>query len=185
MGREIRKVPANWQHPKKDNDYAPMHDETFEHAAQEWKNAFMDWEVGEKFKHPKGYRDNPLFNPNDPDNCSPIGEPVFMEYWEWDGNPPDPEYYRPYKDEEGVWFQVYETVSEGTPVTPPFATLEELSRYLYTHGCKWDDKPWTRENAEAFCHEGASVPSMVTCGGKILMSKDIPAFFEKRNREPQ
>ncbi len=87
--------------------------------------------------------------------------------------------------EEGVWFQVYETVSEGTPVTPPFATLEELSRYLYTHGCKWDDKPWTRENAEAFCHEGASVPSMVTCGGKILMSKDIPAFFEKRNREPQ
>ncbi len=173
MGREIRKVPANWQHPKKERYnaflnvhetvYRPMFDETFEHAATEWKNAFMDWESGRKRKYPN--EDGSL-----------------MEYWEWNGNPPDPEYYRPYKDEEGTWFQVYETVSEGTPVTPPFATLEELERHLYTHGCEWDDKPWTRENAEAFCRQGHT-PSLVISGGEVLMSKDIPAFFEKHDRE--
>lgn len=37
------------------------------------------------------------------------------DYWEWESNPPDRESYRPYKDEEGTWYQLYETVSEGTP----------------------------------------------------------------------
>ena len=33
MGREIRKVPPNWEHPKKaDGTYHPMYDEYFDDA---------------------------------------------------------------------------------------------------------------------------------------------------------
>jgi hypothetical protein len=36
------------------------------------------------------------------------------------------------QDKEATWFQAWETVTEGTPVTPPFATTDELVDYLAT-----------------------------------------------------
>jgi len=96
-----------------------MHDETFEHAAKEWKDGFAKWEGGER-----------------PEYCDP--DDAKLEFWEWEGGPPDREYYRPWKDEEATWFQVWETVSEGTPVTPPFATREELAAHLAEYGDDWD-----------------------------------------------
>ncbi len=151
MGREIRKVPPNWEHPKtdrySDDSYQPMYDRTFATEATEWKAAFAKWEAGERPEHCTGhYRD--------------------VEYWEWDQAPPDRSYYRPYSDEEATWFQVYETVSEGTPVTPPFATKEELVDYLATHGDFWDQKrghgPWDRANAEKFVGVGWAPSLIVT-----------------------
>ena len=47
--------------------------------------------------------------------------------------------------EELTWWQVYGTVSEGTPDTPAFATSAELIYYLFTYG----DYP-SREAATAF-----------------------------------
>src|SRR5688572_6287543 len=125
MGREIRRVPANWEHPKKEfpnymkrcieERYKPMYDRPFAPAMREWYAAWEKWERGD-----------------DPDRA---GEYKDLQYWEWSSGPPDPEYYRPdWKPEEMTWYQVYETVSEGTPVTPPFATKEELIEYLATHG---------------------------------------------------
>ncbi len=58
--------------------------------------------------------------------------PTYEDFW---GEPPEPNdpTLRPEYEEEPTWFQVYETVSEGTPVTPPFATEQELSDYLVRH----------------------------------------------------
>ena len=54
----------------------------------------------------------------------------------------------------GDWWQVWETVSEGSPVTPAFATAEELIEYLVTDGDAWDQKRgsggWLRANAEKY-----------------------------------
>jgi hypothetical protein len=164
MGREIRKVPANWDHPQQegrhDGRLQPMFDTRFEDAAAEWKAELAKWEAGER-----------------PDYCS--DDSNNLEYWEWNGDPPGRAYYRPWKDEEATWFQVWETVSEGTPVTPPFATEQELIDYLATHGDFWDQKrgdgPWAREAATKFVGIGWAPSLMVVAsseGNQIIAPRD-------------
>lgn len=151
MGREIRRVPPFWAHPRytyendrygnRAGEYHPMHDQAYREAAKEWKERFLAWEASDD-KHKEEY-----------------------EFWEWDGMPPKPDWYLPEFKEEPTWFQVYETVSEGTPVSPPFATGEELVDYLVAAGDFWcqnrpDEPPPSREAAEAFVLRGGWVPSM-------------------------
>ena len=151
MGREIRYVPANWQHPTRTCNhspwrggcdeakrnggqcYQPLYDQDYETAAKEWLDGCIAWA-----------------NKTHEDYCED-----FPYYWDYAGAPPNEEYYRPKVDEaDRTWVQVYETVSEGTPVTPPFATKSELIDYLTTYGDFWDqlrgDGAWLRENAEKF-----------------------------------
>ena len=161
MGRELRMVPPNWNHPVVERahgqGFQPMRDQRFEDAANEWKAAFLKWESGDKKLD--------------------ADDPADMQYWEYDGGPPDRAYYRPWRDEEATWYQVWETVSEGTPVTPPFATKEELIEYLVANGDFWDQKrrkqksegrtvamncdPWTRKQAELFVNGPGWAPSFV------------------------
>ena len=171
MGREIRRVIPNWEHPLRDCPHSPwrggcdearknaaegkglkcfhpLYDEDFESAASEWKANFLKWEAGER----ESYFDAAKYPPD-------------YQYWEWNGGPPDREYYRPkWTDEEATWYQVYQTVSEGSPITPPFATKEELVDYLCTYGDFWDqsrgDGAWPREAAEKFIHGSGWAPSM-------------------------
>lgn len=165
MGREIRMVPPNYEHPQVirrngQMGFQPMFDRTFESAAEDWKAEFVKWQDGER---PSYYSEEE-------------GEPK-PEFWEYHGMPPEREYYRPWEDEEATWFQVWETVSDGTPVTPPFATKEELIDYLVANGDFWDQKrreekkhgrhvsmdcePWSRKAAEAFVNGPGWAPSMV------------------------
>lgn len=164
MGREIRRVPPNWQHPvyteenarrsDRIGDYIPMLDKSFKDAAKEWKEEFYKWEAGERPDYIT-------------DSCRND------EYWEYAGAPPEPDDYRPEFTEEPTWFQVYETVSEGTPCSPPFATEEELVVYLMTEGgLRRNEYPdlfplLTREQAERFV-KSAWAPSMIVTGGVVL-----------------
>ena len=158
MGREIRRVPPNWDHPKyteensnyskKAGSYIPLYDEDFETRAREWLDECIAWEDGthvDLVDHFENKIENPYF-------------------WQWEGDPPDPESYRPRFESDPTWYQVYETVSEGTPVTPPFATKEELINYLVEHGDFWDqsrgDGGWDRNSAEGFIDREWS-PSLV------------------------
>lgn len=160
MGREVRKVPANWDHPKMvdygDGRLQPMFDDRFETAVANWKTEFAKWENGER-----------------PDYCN--DESKTLEFWEWDGGPPDRAYYRPWKDEDATWLQIWETVSEGTPVTPPFATAVELVDYLAAHGDFWDQKrgdgPWDRANAEKFVNDRWA-PSFMVIDSQIIAPRD-------------
>lgn len=79
----------------------------------------------------------------------------------------------------GEGWQVWETVSEGSPVTPVLSTREALIEYLVQHGDAWDQKQgdggWKRENAEAFVkNEHAMSLAMVVAeeGVKILTPRD-------------
>lgn len=63
----------------------------------------------------------------------------------------------------GEGWQVWETVSEGSPITPVFASSAELVDYLSTVGTTWDQKrqregrdggPWRRQAAEKFVSDG-------------------------------
>jgi len=172
MGREIRMVPPNWEHPKVTNydwlrfrevvGYQPMYDRSFKTSMQEWYENWQAWERGER-----------------PEHCK--DENKLLQFWDWDSAPPRPEYYRPdWPAGTATWYQVYETVSEGTPVTPPFATQQELIDYLVKNGDFWDQErrkngelimncdPWPRQQAEKFVLSGMSAPSMVVVDGRIM-----------------
>jgi len=169
MGRELRRVPPNWDHPKSERgEYRPLYDQTFAEAFLEWLDDFDRVRCGEMTDFER--------------ECYPsFGE------WCADHHPPDPKYYVPYTSEQATWFQIFETVSEGTPVTPPFATKAELVEYLVRHGDFWQQKRWnegnhfmqpnppgySRESAEAFVEQGWA-PSMVISNGKLAMGIDVP-----------
>lgn len=164
MGREIRRVPKGWEHPKytaEDAKYPnwvgtfkPLHDDDYETVMAEWIKNHELWLKGEHPDQKEG------------------GNALKHKYYaQWHGNAPDPDYYRPkWTDAERVCFQLYETVSEGTPVTPAFETKEALVEHLVKFGDAWSQKDgrggWKREVAEAMVREESCV-SFATQGGKF------------------
>ena len=188
MGREIRRVPPNWEHPTKEYPnyrlgtmevrYQPMYDRALAPAMREWIADWDAWERGER-----------------PDYCSE--ESKILPYWEWSGGPPDPEYYRPdWQEGLATWWQVYETVSEGSPVSPPFATQQELVDYLVEHGDFWDQKrrqegrsridcaPWSKESATAFVFGSGWAPSLVVVDGKVMTGVEFMATPDPQQEQP-
>jgi hypothetical protein len=185
MGREIRPVPDGWEHPTEEKPnyhrttmetrFKPLFDRSYEEACAEWWKEAQAWQAGER-----------------PDYA---GDDSPKWYWDWNGSPPDVNYYRPeWADEERTHFQIYETVSEGTPCSPVFATLAEVADWMcqpidrvtwpqYNRGKDWQcSQGKTREQAEAFT-KVAWAPSGVIIGGQFqggieglaAMAKDTKA----------
>lgn len=59
----------------------------------------------------------------------------------------------------GEGWQVWETVSEGAPITPVCGDKEAMIEHLAAHGTEWDD-PFPRERAETFV-DAQWTPSMI------------------------
>jgi hypothetical protein len=140
MGREIRRVPPGWEHPKdKRGRYIPMMDKT--HWGGIWSH--IRYDLGWYLKHPKH-----------------LGE--------WFSDWPRAEEYRPAHREKPTHYQMYETVSEGTPVSPVFATPGKLEAWLVEQG-------HSQHAAHAFV-EGGWAPSMTIritpAGANIKMGVD-------------
>jgi hypothetical protein len=170
MGREIRRVPPNWKHPEEPIRYSlgyqypmnspgmqfvPLYNGDYRKEASEWLAECLRWANG---KH---------------ERQSPEHENSEYEfYWDYAGNPPSKENYVDYGGVEPTWYQVYETVSEGTPVTPPFETKEELADYLVKNGDNWDQRRgtggWSPEAAARFVGSGYA-PSMVVIPGRGII----------------
>lgn len=107
MGRELRRVPANWEHPKKrDGSYQPMFNRYYGDELKDWLNQNEQWEKG---VHPDLIEDPQLKEEY----------PFFAMYH---GDPPSIDYYQTkiYDDEDLTHIQLYETTSEGTPASPVF-----------------------------------------------------------------
>ena len=145
-----------------------MFDQRFEEAATAWLEVFDRIRSG---------------NLTDIEReCYPNG----VCEWACDEAPPDPKYYRPWRDEEATWFQLWETVSEGTPVSPPFETKEGLIDYLAENGDFWDQKRchepdwqtlwrgkpgisgWGKEKASRFVNGPGWAPTFVIEDGRIM-----------------
>ena len=83
MGREVRMVPPDWQHPKNERGaYIPLH----ERDALEYVDA---------------------------EECGITEENVMPDF-----------------GDRATHLCMYEIVTEGTPMSPAFATAEELARWL-------------------------------------------------------
>lgn len=100
MGREVRRVPKDWQHPKDERgSFIPKLDRSYADAAREFTEkvnadglqAAMDWF-----------------------GSAPEAE-RYMPDW---------------PESERTHLMMYEDTSEGTPISPAFETPEELARWL-------------------------------------------------------
>lgn len=153
MGREIRKVPPDWEHPiatsancSNSREYGhplPLYDKSFREAADEWIDGFTGW--------------------------LEAGRPVLSEYstywWQYHGDPPSQESYREreWTPDEATAFQIYETVSEGTPVSPVFETEDDLVAWVMA---EWGHS----EVAARKFVEWGSVPSMMVSPNRGIRS---------------
>ena len=101
MGREVRKVQADWKHPmRSEGKFIPL-------DSREYLKSSLE-EYEEMVKE-EGL------------------EATIADL----GNPPDLELYMPnWSEEEMTHFMMYENTSEGTPISPAFETPEELAQWL-------------------------------------------------------
>jgi hypothetical protein len=118
MGREIRMVPPDWQHPAnegyRNGKYKPLYygaGGRYEAKAKAWLDGLAKWQAGER-----------------PDYA---GDDAPAFFWDWDGNPPsaDDHMLVGVPDEACTHFMLYESTSEGTPLSPAFVTLEAVAIY--------------------------------------------------------
>lgn len=161
MGREVRMVPANWEHPKEFNSYSrtmeyrPLIGGSYAEAAREWDEEAAQWARG--YKRDYSVYPDVAFVPYD-------GEPMTFE--EWSGDRPDPSDYMPdWSAEERTHFMMYEDTSEGTPISPAFKTAEELAHWLADTGASsFGNDTATYDQWLAMIKRGFAVSAVVVDG---------------------
>jgi hypothetical protein len=134
MGREIRKVHKTWVHPcDEEGNAIPLHEGPYSKALADWKEQKRQWDLGFVKDWSK---DELAWKPKDTD-CE--------TFEEWHGEKPVAHDYMPeWEPEDLTHIQMYETCTEGTPISPPMEMPEELARWLADN------------NASAFGGQGAS-----------------------------
>lgn len=85
------------------------------------------------------------------------------------GQRAEAEAWEPTEPPTGEGWQVWESVSEGSPISPVFADREDLIGWLMSPAYTWGtSRPLTREQAEAFVGAGSSLGSFVVADGQII-----------------
>jgi hypothetical protein len=160
MGREVRRVPATWQHPKYPADhykphlrgeYIPLHKGGFAAADRDWMEGWQKWQEGLCENYGAGEKWQPI-----------EAEYAGMRYTEYAGERPSPDDYMPdWPEAERTHLMMYEDTSEGTPISPAFAKPEELARWLADSGASsFGDMTATYEQWLGIAR-GGWAPSMV------------------------
>jgi hypothetical protein len=176
MGREVRRVPAGWQHPRqkcthspwaggcseaKGSDgtcYKPLMDRFRQHLA-DWNERNAKWQEGLNQEY--DYSAKPWIVKWVP---KPADAP--LAFTDWDGAQPSQDDYTPdWPEGERTHFQMYETVSEGTPVSPVMESPEALALWLAENGDGWGDSA-TYEQWLRVCR-GGRAPSLVIANGVV------------------
>lgn len=115
MSREVRMVPKDWQHPKNGYDnFDPLfaYNENLEEEQKEWDKKKSDWDSG---IYPT-YADD---------------ESKELNFENWEGERPNRNNDMPKFDSgTDTYYMMYETTTEGTPISPAFETPELLARWL-------------------------------------------------------
>jgi hypothetical protein len=95
MGREVRRVPASWEHPQDEHgNYIPMHEHAPEYSVGVLEEGIRDGWLREEFPH--------------------TSVSIMPNWW----------------DEDRTHYQMYEDVTEGTPISPVMESPEALARWL-------------------------------------------------------
>ena len=155
MGRTIRMVPKTWEHPQdRRGEYVPL-----------LLHAYL------------------ICNLQDfEDDVKKYGLEKTLEDW---GSRPDPKDYMPDFDVETMThYQMYESVSEGTPISPPMLTPEKLARWLVDNNANPGGGPGSSASYDAWlyvCKTGYA-PSMALVAG-VGVVDGVTAIYEMRKEK--
>jgi hypothetical protein len=180
--------------------FTPLYGTPVTQAQDEWDRGRAQWEAGEhehlawllKYHAPHGYTGrngvtertpydvyaadgNTIIHSFYPTSVEQILE--HYPYEQYAGSRPTADSHMPDIDvpEDRLGWCLYETVSEGTPVTPVFATAAELVDWLATKGQDWDQIPLRRASAEAIVEQGGTLGSMVVTGAGVVLDATVDA----------
>lgn len=163
MGREVRRVPADWGHPidPETGRYKPLLDGSgYADRLREWNEENAKWSRGEF-----------------PDYADEASRK--MSYSEWNGDQPKSCDYMPaWPDAMRTHLMMYEDTSEGTPISPAFETPEELARWLVDNKASAFGRDTGSYEGWLRVARGGFAPSMVVANGVIASGVDAP------NRHP-
>ena len=153
MGREVRRVPKDWEHPKHEcgpsvGNHIPLHDGSYEAIAREWEEECAKWCTG--------------WRPDCADAEDQKRPNTALAFAHWHGDRPTPGEYMPdWPEEERTHLQMYDVVTEGTPISPVMETPEALARWLTDNGASsLEHDTATYEQWLRVCRGGLA-PSMV------------------------
>lgn len=139
MGREVRRVPKDWVHPVYTRDTAPRVSLIGTEIALFAKldpAELEAWDEGAR-KWSEGLRPTDASDENGNSVWEPLTEHPLRwrgryDTWEeWIGERPNPADFMPtWSEDELTHLMMYETTTEGTPISPAFETGRELARWL-------------------------------------------------------
>ena len=109
MGREVRRVPADWQHPK---------------------HEVPDWRTGRMVERYKPLYEGHSYAPRAAEFLEKLKTDGLQEAIEWCGVPNKDDFMPEWAEDQRTHYMMYEDTSEGTPISPAFAMPEELARWL-------------------------------------------------------
>lgn len=161
MSREVRRVPEGWEHPKTvTGNYIPLFDgEEYQSDLDEWESGRADWDSGQY--PPCASEDDKL-----------------LAFEDWSGPRPQSADYMPtWADGEATLFMMYETTSEGTPISPAFSTPEELAAWLVDKGASAFAGETASYESWLRVANGGYACSAVLSGGRI--SNGVDALTDK------
>lgn len=149
MGREVRRVPAGWQHPKDGRGQFKPLLTGFTRWLKEWDDEAAAWARGEF------------------PSC--IGEDSKkLSYEEYSGGRPVKEDYMPeWPAEEATHFQMYETCTEGTPISPVMDSPEALARWLTDNEASAFGSLTASYEAWLRVCQGGFAPSAIVADGRL------------------
>lgn len=197
MSREIRRVPMDWQHPTEVREQWDRATHTVRPTTvprpllEDYPGALASWESdGAELARREGsewrfWSEYCLTGYQGQDDTEPTihpfdesGLPVDVRDADHlhelltarhEASRPDPADYMPeFPEGTAVGWCMYETTSEGTPLSPVFETPEELARWLADTGASaFGSRTATYEQWLATCRAGWA-PSAVGVGGALL-----------------
>lgn len=160
MGREVRMVPKGWEHPKDARGrYIPLLKGPFSKELADWEEGCIHFEAGEI----EDWEPNATVKKWKPKSEAALNK---ASYAEWAGGCPNPFHYMPeWPEGEATMYCMYEDTSEGTPISPAFATPEELARWLADTGASaFGGMTATYEQWLATCKAGWAVSAVIQGG---------------------
>lgn len=170
MGREVRMVPPTWEHPrytrkivdqwvgKYGNDhllgrYIPIYDQSY--------REYLNERIGRLHEAVEEIRE---FLADFPEEFDPEDEIDLSSYmYDHVEGMVSRIHFRPdWDDEERTHLQMYETTSEGTPISPPMPDPESLARWLADNeASRVGSQTATYEQWLSLCKQGWGPSAMI------------------------
>lgn len=155
----------------KHGEYKAQHEGCYHKAFDEW--------VEERNKWNEGYRldwtqDGRVFIPKDIKDKN-------LSFEDWTGEAPDSRYYmKQFPENEKTHLMMFETCSEGTPISPAFKTEEELAKWLADNKASASGDMTTNYEAWLKMIKNGSSCAMVIINNKIMSGVEACSYDDTK-----